>query len=97
MLTDHESGLVFSCLENIVGRVHWDDREAERLIGWMRAHKNILLQGRGANALARWLRTDADLLSAREGRFPKARMIFKGEYTRFENYIREEYGEGVYG
>ena len=33
----------------------------------------------------------------RNGETGKVRMIFKGEYTRFENYIREEYGEGVHG
>ena len=32
----------------------------------------------------------------RNGETGKVRMIFKGEYTRFDNYIREEYGEGVY-
>ena len=33
----------------------------------------------------------------RNGETGKVRMIFKGEFTRFENFIREKYGEGVYG
>ena len=33
----------------------------------------------------------------RNGETGKVRMIFKGEYTRFENFIREECGEGVCG
>jgi len=28
------------------------------------------------------------------GEFP---LTFKGEFTRFESYVSEEYGEGVYG
>lgn len=97
MLTDYESGLVFSCLENIVGRVHWDDREAERLIGWMRAHKNVLLQGQGANALARWFRTDADLLSTREGRFPDPgdASVHWGRLGEVIGHVRRAAGEAA--
>lgn len=33
----------------------------------------------------------------RNGETGKVSLIFKGEFTRFENYVREDYGEGVYG
>ena len=33
----------------------------------------------------------------RNGKTDKAILTFKGEYTRFENFVREDYGEGVYG
>ena len=32
----------------------------------------------------------------RNGDTGTVNLIFKGEYTRFENYVREEFGEGVY-
>lgn len=70
MPTTYESGLLIDYLENIVARVHWRDPEAERLIAWLHANEEMLLQARGANALARWLRTNADLASTREGPFP---------------------------
>ena len=70
MPTAYESGLFISYLENILARVHWRDPEAERLIPWLHANEEMLLQARGANALAQWLRANADLTSAREGPFP---------------------------
>ena len=54
MLTDYESGLILTFLGNIVFRVRWDDRQAERLIGWMHANEKSLLQGPGARRLC-WL------------------------------------------
>ena len=36
------------------------------------------------------------IIARRHDETGKVRMIFKGEFTRFENYTREEYGEGVY-
>ena len=70
MPTAYESGLLIDYLENIVARVHWRDPEAERLIAWLHANEEMLLQARGANALARWLHAHADLASARDGPFP---------------------------
>lgn len=70
MPTAYESGLLVDYLENIVARVHWRDPEAERLIAWLHANEEMLLQARGANALARWLHANADLASARDGPFP---------------------------
>ena len=70
MPTAYESGLLIDYLENIVARVHWRDPEAERLIAWLHANEEMLLQARGANALARWLHANADLASARDGPFP---------------------------
>ena len=70
MPTAYESGLLIDFLENIVARVHWRDPEAERLIAWLHANEEMLLQTRGANALARWLHANADLASARDGLFP---------------------------
>ena len=70
MPTAYESGLLIDYLENIVARVHWRDPEAERLIAWLHANEEMLLQARGANALARWLHANADLASARDGPLP---------------------------
>ena len=70
MPTAYESGLLIDYLENIVARVHWRDPEAERLIAWLHANEEMLLQAQGANALARWLRMNADLATTREGPFP---------------------------
>ena len=33
----------------------------------------------------------------RNGDTGTVKLIFKGEFTRFENYIREDFGDGVYG
>ena len=33
----------------------------------------------------------------RNGETGKVSLVFKGEFTRFENGVREDYGEGVYG
>ena len=33
----------------------------------------------------------------RNGETGKVSLVFKGEFTRFENCVREDYGEGVYG
>lgn len=32
----------------------------------------------------------------RNGDTGTVNLIFKGKYTRFENYVREDYGESVY-
>ena len=65
MLTAYESGLLIGYLENIVARVYWRDEEAGRLIYWLLTKEKVLRHVRGRDALARWVRANADLASAR--------------------------------